>query len=1845
MNKIKERLRRLLAPTVRLAALTIATLGVTSAWAADRTNPVTGETESYTNTFIGETTEWNAADQWDQEVVPFVSGGDYNPALVDAATVSTSTAIDGWTLRVGAYNGASIAWNGGISKIQASSAGCWLTADETSSITIASFAGNQLEGSDSAPFKLSSANAGGITWTAGLTSSSNSTLPFWYYLKGDGTVVYGGDITVANAQVIKQADVSLSGTKEVKSKTLVSFTSTTKTFTADAAIKIKDGDDVIKTVYLTSVTSADDTTLTTDDDVGACELVQTSTGVVLYYVDGDPAEVVVVEKTYKPSISVNFTTGTALSTAADVGIGDYAIPGTSWNNLVGNNGSLTTVTGVDSTGTASTISGAKVTISGTRGYYNRSGLSAATELREGYIDDNNGNPTPTVVVEGIPYYSYKVVIVCSSDNNETKFGYMTVNGTSYKGDLENTTTVVCDGATMDIWGSASDTTWTEGGNYLVTPTLVNTDGKLTIVSHRLSGSRAGLAAIQIVEVKAEIGENDLEIPVSGDTTYTVSEAKELSGTVYLTGSGTLTLDGNAKISAATIEVGPLVTLNVNADRLDATTFTGAGTVVYDGSQPGTTKGFDDSSAWTGTVWVKNVGDTSRGEATDSKVSTCLGSNTTDASSNDLNKWGNSSSFVKFTNVRGYMATANVPWTLILEDDSSNYAWYNNEGWTARTITIAGLKGDGTFWDINDGGCRPFLNFTDASQFTGSIKALGKQVFLNGAGSGNATDLSSGRIIVPADQTLTVAADKTWHTRNGLVVNGTLNVNGALDSESSTSAVSGEGTVVFNGKLPSPTGDAWWKNSAWDGTVQVVSVVDLVGTTSFTGSLFKPNDYGNTDSTLELKNCTGWLPVGEVEGDNVCTVPLKITGTLTINNGYSNKSFVINKLSGNGAIYTTSNLATVTIHVLNADDFTGYVQLNKKRVVFGETIPSTYVDGQIYVGSGFSLTVPNSDVAWYGTGGITVDGELKAVALSNFGGGTTITTTDNGVFTLTSTGNGNESETDTDYTRIKGTGSLKYEGSGWRALSTNNFPTAVTLVNEQAGDILLSRALTYTIGSLAGSKNFQGNYGSGSRYLNIIQSKDTEWSGNVITDSSSRLAGFTIDAASTGTLTYSGTGALAVPLTINGGAVNITGTWKGNTTVAGTIGGTGTITGALNFSAGATFKAYATDDADGLVATSVTYPEEGTVTVDASAIEPEDDVALLKATGLDASKFALTGAPEGATLEVVDSVLTLKLAPATVTITVPVVPNTTVTVKVGDYTILPTSEGANTYEVEPGSTVNVTYAAASGYDISGTTEYAIDTNSATTFDLDESTKTTVHIAARLTKSEGEPETYSAVDAAIMALLALAKTDDAAYVEVLDDTPPYAQSELNVFGIAYNYEDNTYVFAAAKIGSTCYPTLAAAVGAIQESGTVTVARNVTVTDGIELTGDVALDMAGKTITYSPTYTKAEYLPLFKVPAETTLTIDGDGSIVGPANGAVYDSKVIISVFGTLNYLNGTMTATGTGSDGMYGVYVLDDGTAVFGDAQSGTGPTITSHFAAIGTNNTTAPATITVYGGAYTANATPTNNEWWSYFCAPVYAASNGNYTLAGGTFTGYYGVSSRYSNTTQTIALCGATLNASSGTQVFVDTKTGTAQENPVRTITSTSNAVTVPADWKWVATETEGVYELVEDTTTPIEPGTTGTPCDTKADAEALAEKTVVAVPDAVAEKLTEAQQAAYKDLFEPKVVEVKDGETTKYVVSVELTADSVTALQGAVAEPFDGDGTDDLDIGALATNTQEVSVAAKPGLYYGVYTTGSLTTDFTASSCVMATGDTVALTFPKGGTTQFYKAFVSVTPVDVPQE
>ena len=444
MKRLIERLTGLAAPVGRLVALLVAALTTAGAWASvTKTNPVTDETETYANTFTGETAEWNSTANWDTSMTPFISGDTqtYNSALVSGKTASTSTALDGFTLRVGAYDGASIMWDGGITKIQGNTTGCWLTADAMSLIRIASFAGNQLENNgNNVVFKLTSANAGGITWTTGLSSTSGyQNLQFQYYLGGNGTVVYGGDITVNNPQVIKMADVTLSGNeKSVQAKTLVTFGSgTTKTFTADATIKVygADGMTLAGTENLASVrqssTAIENTTsiLAASDRVGSCELVQCTDGIVLFYVDG----VTYVAKTYLPSININFTSSASygLTTAADVGLSGYAVPGTSWNNFAVANATFSSVNAVDSTGTASEAAGVSVAISGTRGAYSCSTLAAASNPLHGYIDEEAAHPTPTVTISGIPYARYRVIVYHSTDTANVPFGYDTINGTDY----------------------------------------------------------------------------------------------------------------------------------------------------------------------------------------------------------------------------------------------------------------------------------------------------------------------------------------------------------------------------------------------------------------------------------------------------------------------------------------------------------------------------------------------------------------------------------------------------------------------------------------------------------------------------------------------------------------------------------------------------------------------------------------------------------------------------------------------------------------------------------------------------------------------------------------------------------------------------------------------------------------------------------------------------------------------------------------------------------------------------------------------------------------------------------------------------------------------------------------------------------------------------------------------------------------------------------------------------------------------------------------------------------------------------------------------------------------------
>ena len=1241
---LKGALTRIAATAIAAVFFTPTASAAGGSETTDMTNPVTGETETYENTFIGENAEWTSVANWqlkEESKVPFISGGNYDPALVDGKTVSTSTAIAGWTLRVGAYNNASVTWSGGITKIQASSVGCWLTADETSSITIASFAGNQLEGSDSAPFKLSSAKAGGITWSAGLTSASNTSMPFWYYLKGAGTVVYGGNITVANAQVIKQADVTLSGnaTKSVLSKTLVTFGSgTTKTFTADATIKRLDsnGTDLDYDVHLAAVTTGS-TTLTTDSAVGTCELVQTSTGIDLYWVDGDPDDIPPPTPTvYKPSININFTSGAAngLTTTADVGLGEYAIPGTSWNNLVANNnGSLSALTSVaDSAGTTWTTA-ASVTISGTRGSYSCSSLLAASDLRHGYIDENGNNPTPTVTVSGIPYDKYRVIVYTATDTGGASFGYITINGKNY--------TYVNDALTegTTAWGNAgaqdSAEPIAEGTNVLVSAVMLGST--LTVVGHRDTNARGCIAAIQIVEYVPEVVEGvDLMIPVMGATTYTVSETKELSGTVYVVGSGTLTLDGTAKITAATIDVAKDVVLNVNADRLDGTTFKGTGTVVYDGTAPATGKGWTDSDNWAGTVWIKSQS----------------------VSSFEGNQFGNSRSTVRFTGVTGYLQTSSynnsyvhtVPLELV--DEGNTVAFTYNNGWGGNLVKINTLKGTGTLATGNSGGAGEHVYIVDASDFTGAFNLSGKYVYVGGSQPDySASTNPNGKLEIRSGVTMTVPSGKTWTANGGFVVNGTLVANGTLSSSASP-AVSGSGTVVFDGKTPSPTGNAWWKNADWTGTVEVKNhtLPDnwLLSNYGNTGSKVRldgvsgPIKYGTDSTTHSIKELIiasgGYTHTGKYSSGTVSfTVPCKITGSGTY------------KMQSEGAAqkttYFTGDMSEFGGTLAFGDDYSRFVigstetPFTAKSIVVGDgavakiSYPSEwYPAGGVVIDEGGILDVATGDGYIDTSAGIVVNGTVKAKSLRTIWGGicasTPITINSTGVLELISTDNVNDSTvgnnpTSADFSNVTGTGTIKYSSTaGWRAFPDQDAKMPASTVGiqvELADSLIISKSNGETvIGSLSGLKNIRSDFnnnGANGRILTVTQSKDTEWQGKFV---SNRITQFNVAApaeGTPGTLTLSGTQEATIPMQVNG-AVNLTGTWVGATTVAGTFGGTGgTLTGSLTLTDGATIKV---DDASkyltvigGLTASS------GTITVDLPAGTKTtfpDGVKLMDVTG-------------------------------------------------------------------------------------------------------------------------------------------------------------------------------------------------------------------------------------------------------------------------------------------------------------------------------------------------------------------------------------------------------------------------------------------------------------------------------------------------------------------------------------------------------------------------------------------------------------------------------------------------------
>ena len=387
-----------------------------------------------------------------------------------------------------------------------------------------------------------------------------------------------------------------------------------------------------------------------------------------------------------------------------------------------------------------------------------------------------------------------------------------------------------------------------------------------------------------------------------------------------------------------------------------------------------------------------------------------------------------------------------------------------------------------------------------------------------------------------------------------------------------------------------------------------------------------------------------------------------------------------------------------------------------------------------------------------------------------------------------------------------------------------------------------------------------------------------------------------------------------------------------------------------------------------------------------------------------------------------------------------------------------------------------------------------------------------------------------------------------------------------GEIYICENN--ITGIAKVNNTGYTTLQAAFDAASDSdATIKLIKDVTLNATLNInSGRIILDLDGNTINVTksdrPIRTGATkyHSNGIHITGNSDLTIIGNGTIKAPDGGSIcasMDSSSLMQVEGEnakLTILNGNLSAGGEGSNGMYGIYICNGGNVVLGNAEAG--PTIKTFCAAVGENNTTSPANITINNGVYTETLTPADSDWWAYFCAPIYAASSGDITINGGTFNGYYGISTRYKNVKQNITISGGTFNGSKSA-IFVDNEDGSGTTEAREIVVKGGTFSTSPEDY--VATGykvnqiSENSYEVVKEYTgggavvPPATDNVTNNPADKNTTADLAP-----AVKDNKAETTVDAKTA---DKIVDKAIENKSTEVIVDATGNNTVASSEVAI------------------------------------------------------------------------------------------
>ena len=249
---------------------------------------------------------------------------------------------------------------------------------------------------------------------------------------------------------------------------------------------------------------------------------------------------------------------------------------------------------------------------------------------------------------------------------------------------------------------------------------------------------------------------------------------------------------------------------------------------------------------------------------------------------------------------------------------------------------------------------------------------------------------------------------------------------------------------------------------------------------------------------------------------------------------------------------------------------------------------------------------------------------------------------------------------------------------------------------------------------------------------------------------------------------------------------------------------------------------------------------------------------------------------------------------------------------------------------------------------------------------------------------------------------------------------------------------------------YTSIVTAIADAKDGHEVKVMKDVVFNSTISIEGkNITLNLNGKTLT-----TVNNVPRFFNVLSNSNIVITGNGVLSGltDANAAAQNENSLIKVENSiLTIENGTLTAGGANGNGLYGIFVAEGGNLILGTAENG--PTITTYFAAVSSNNTTSPANIIVNNGSFTCTSAEnvsgnSGNRDWE--CAAFYLPASGTYEFNGGTVTGSkYAISTPYYNVKLDINISGGTYSGSVSA-ILKDNKEGSgASTTDERVITIT----------------------------------------------------------------------------------------------------------------------------------------------------------------------------------------------------